>query len=98
MAGIDLEVDFERGESIHTENSYKFSVEDLRALAADAGFARMARIAGIEYSTLVRTICELGITRRREQQLVPDGWVLAQQLSGMSVAGPELELFSGGQR
>ena len=67
-------------------------------IAADAGFARMAGVAGIEYSTLVRTICELGIARRREQQLVPDGWALAQQLSGMPVAGPELELFSGGQR
>ena len=67
-------------------------------IAADAGFARMAGVAGIEYPTLVRTICELGITRRREQQLVPDGWALAQQLSGMPAAGPELELFTGGQR
>ena len=29
---------FERGESIHTENSYKYSVESFRALAANAGF------------------------------------------------------------
>jgi L-histidine Nalpha-methyltransferase len=29
---------FERGESIHTENSYKYSVGDFRALAARAGF------------------------------------------------------------
>jgi len=29
---------FERGESIHTENSYKYSVEEFRALAAAAGF------------------------------------------------------------
>jgi len=29
---------FERGESIHTENSYKYSVEGFRALAANAGF------------------------------------------------------------
>jgi dimethylhistidine N-methyltransferase len=29
---------FDAGESIHTENSYKYSVEDFRALAADAGF------------------------------------------------------------
>jgi D-alanine-D-alanine ligase len=68
-------------------------------IAPDAGLARMARVAGIEYATLVRTICELGIARRREQQMVPDGWALAQQLSGMPVpAGPELELFAGGQR
>jgi D-alanine-D-alanine ligase len=68
-------------------------------IAPDAGLARMARVAGIEYATLVRTICELGIARRREQQMVPDGWALAQQLSGMPApAGPELELFAGGQR
>jgi D-alanine-D-alanine ligase len=68
-------------------------------IAPDAGLARMARVAGIEYPTLVRTICELAIARRREQQLQPDGWVLAQQLSGMpSPAAPELELFAGGQR
>lgn len=30
---------FERGESIHTENSYKYSVEEFQALAAHAGFA-----------------------------------------------------------
>ncbi|HZM34115.1 MAG TPA: L-histidine N(alpha)-methyltransferase [Burkholderiales bacterium] len=29
---------FERGESIHTENSYKYSVQEFRALAARAGF------------------------------------------------------------
>jgi len=68
-------------------------------IAVDAGFAGMARVAGIEYPTLVRTICELGITRRREQQQVPDGWALAQALSGMETpAAPELALFAGGQR
>jgi D-alanine-D-alanine ligase len=66
-------------------------------IAPDAGLARMARTAGIEYATLVRTITELGLTRRREQQPQYDQWVLAQQLSGMSVgAAPELELFGGG--
>ena len=29
---------FERGESIHTENSYKYSIESFAALAANAGF------------------------------------------------------------
>ena len=33
---------FERGETIHTENSYKYSVAEFRALAAEAGF-RTAR-------------------------------------------------------
>lgn len=31
---------FERGESIHTENSYKYSLEDFRALAAKAGLTQ----------------------------------------------------------
>ena len=68
-------------------------------IAPDAGLARMAKVAGIDYATLVRTICELGIARRREQQAQPDGWALAQQLSGMPVpASPELQLFAGGER
>ena len=68
-------------------------------IAPDAGLARMARVAGIDYATLVRSICELGIARKREQMLQPDGWALAQQLSGMpSPASPELQLFAGGER
>ena len=68
-------------------------------IAPDAGLARMSRIAGVDYATLVRTICELGIARRREQQLQPDGWALAQQLSGMPApAAPELQLFASGER
>jgi len=38
LRGVNAEVNFERGESIHTENSYKFSLEDLRGLADDTGF------------------------------------------------------------
>lgn len=71
-------------------------------IAPDAGFARMARTAGIEYATLVRTITELGLARKRDQQPQYEQWVLAQQLSGMQVgaapAAPELELFAGGRR
>jgi dimethylhistidine N-methyltransferase len=29
---------FDRGETVHTENSYKYSVEEFRSLAAEAGF------------------------------------------------------------
>ena len=68
-------------------------------IAPDAGIARMARTAGIEYSTLVRTITELAIARKRDQQPMYAQWVLAQQLSGMQVsAAPELQLFAGGNR
>jgi uncharacterized SAM-dependent methyltransferase len=34
---------FERGESIHTENSYKYSIAEFQALAARAGF-RAAKV------------------------------------------------------
>ena len=77
-------------------------------IAPDAGLARMARAAGIDYSTLIRTICELGIARRKDQVSAPDTWAVAQVLSGMpgplpatrapAPASPELQLFSGGER
>ena len=34
---------FDAGETIHTENSWKYSVEEFQALAAEAGF-RAARV------------------------------------------------------
>jgi L-histidine Nalpha-methyltransferase len=37
---LDLNVWFERGETIHTENSYKFDLDDLSALASETGFKR----------------------------------------------------------
>lgn len=68
-------------------------------IAPDAGLARMARAAGIEYSTLVRTITELGLARKRDQQPQLEQWLLAQQLSGMqTAAAPELALFASGNR
>src|SRR5947207_8883310 len=68
-------------------------------IAPDAGLARMARTAGIEYATLVRTITELGLARKRDQQPQYEQWLLAQQLSGIQVgAAPELALFAGGNR
>jgi D-alanine-D-alanine ligase len=69
-------------------------------IAPDAGLARMAGVAGIDYASLVRTICELGVARKREPQpaLEHQQWVLAQQLSGVRVAEPELQLFASGDR
>lgn len=37
LGDLGLEVAFEAGETIHTENSYKFTREDVEALADDAG-------------------------------------------------------------
>jgi dimethylhistidine N-methyltransferase len=39
LAGIDLRVSFEAGESIHTENSYKYRPGDAEAMLTKAGFA-----------------------------------------------------------
>jgi L-histidine N-alpha-methyltransferase len=36
---LDLVVPFDAGEAIHTENSYKYSLEEIAALAQDAGLA-----------------------------------------------------------
>jgi len=67
-------------------------------IAPDAGLARMASIAGIEYSALVRTMCELGLERNREKLSVEDGWALAQRLSGVAGtterSAPSFDLFT----
>ena len=34
----ETQFDFAEGDTIHTENSYKFTIEDFRALASRAGF------------------------------------------------------------
>jgi D-alanine-D-alanine ligase len=52
--------------------------------APDAGFARMARAAGIEYAALVRTICELALARSRGLPSTEEHWALARQLSGIA--------------
>lgn len=39
LRALDLETRFAEGETIHTENSYKFDLEQLRELARDTGFA-----------------------------------------------------------
>ncbi|HEV8483716.1 MAG TPA: L-histidine N(alpha)-methyltransferase [Blastocatellia bacterium] len=38
IRAIDLEVEFEKGESIHTESSYKYDLSQLGELAAKSGF------------------------------------------------------------
>lgn len=67
-------------------------------IAPDAGFARMAEVAGIEYSALVRTMCQLGLDRNRELVSVDDNWVLAQRLSGVMLgdarSAPSFDLFA----
>ena len=43
IRSLNLEVRFEAGETIHTESSHKFDVEQVAALAAETGFA-VARV------------------------------------------------------
>jgi D-alanine-D-alanine ligase len=68
-------------------------------IAPDAGFARMASVAGIEYPALVRSMCQLGLERSRELVSVDDNWALAQRLSGVvpsdAHSAPVFDLFAG---
>ena len=62
-------------------------------IAADAGLARMARVTGIKYPALIRSICELALARSREVPPVNE-WALAQNLSGVELPRPEYDLFA----
>jgi D-alanine-D-alanine ligase len=64
-------------------------------IAPDAGLARMASVAGIEYSALIRMVCELALARGRGTAGAPE-WVLTERLSGVEPAagGTELDLFA----
>ena len=66
-------------------------------IAPDAGLARMARVAGIEYAPLIRQICELALQRSRDGNTTAERWALAQSLSGVSASTGELDLFSTGE-
>ena len=65
-------------------------------IAPDAGLARMARVAGIEYGALIRRVCELALQRSRPGVTTADRWALAQKLSGVVVADVEPDLFATG--
>ncbi len=51
-------------------------------IAADAGLARMAKVAGISYPRLIRTVCQLATGRRVEVADADRLWALAFKLSG----------------
>jgi D-alanine-D-alanine ligase len=71
-------------------------------VAPDAGLARMAAFAGIEYSALVRSMCQIALERNRDGLSVEDGWALAQRLSGVAGASersaPAFDLFEAEAR
>ena len=66
-------------------------------IAPDAGLARMAAVAGIEYPALVRTMCELALERERDEISIEEGWAMAQRLSGVvessGQSAPSFDLF-----
>ena len=65
-------------------------------IAPDAGLARMARVAGLDYGALVRRVCELGLQRSRGGETTADRWALAQRLSGVATSDAEPDLFAAG--
>lgn len=69
-------------------------------LAPDAGLARMARAAGLDYGSLVMAICELALARHHDAARVDEQWALAQRLSGVVTPADAaaLDLFAVGQR
>jgi D-alanine-D-alanine ligase len=52
-------------------------------IAPDAGLARMARVAGLDYGAMIRGICERARQRRGAPGAEP--WALTQRLSGVVV-------------
>jgi D-alanine-D-alanine ligase len=55
-------------------------------ISPDAGLARMARAAGMDYSALVRRVCEAGLSQKIDVN--PELWQRSLRLSGM---GPILD-------
>jgi D-alanine-D-alanine ligase len=87
---VDLRID-ERG------RPWILEVNANPDIAPDAGLARMARVAGIDYGALVRRACELGLQRARDGVSTADRWALAQRLSGVAPQNAEPDLFPAGE-
>ncbi|MES2176267.1 MAG: hypothetical protein V4550_00270 [Gemmatimonadota bacterium] len=87
---VDLRID-ERG------RPWILEVNANPDISPDAGLARMARVAGIEYGALVRKMCELGLERTRQSVMTAERWALAKHLSGVAVTADELQLFPAGE-
>jgi D-alanine-D-alanine ligase len=64
-------------------------------IAPDAGLARMARTAGIDYSQMIRQVCADAIEAKPKLD-VANAWALAERLSGATP--PLLDLLVVGQR
>jgi hypothetical protein len=53
-------------------------------IAPDAGLARMARVAGMDYAALIRAVCNEALARQRP---LPNAlrWAMSERLSGVTV-------------
>ncbi|HEX2723164.1 MAG TPA: hypothetical protein VHM24_09610 [Gemmatimonadaceae bacterium] len=51
-------------------------------ISPNAGLARMARVAGLDYNALIRRVCEAGLRQRIDTS--PELWQRSLHLSGMS--------------
>jgi D-alanine-D-alanine ligase len=69
-------------------------------ISPDAGLARMARVAGLDYAALVLAVCEHALRKTRATPATDERWSLAQQLSGIAPAADPgaLDLFAVGER
>jgi D-alanine-D-alanine ligase len=67
-------------------------------LAPDAGLARMAAVAGLDYARLIRTVCELGARRRVDVAEADRLWGLAFKLSGGVDPDAEGDLFDAARQ
>ncbi len=67
-------------------------------IAPDAGLARMARVAGIDYAALIRSVCQLALERERSTVPADQRWALAERLSGVDGAPAQaLDLFAANE-
>jgi D-alanine-D-alanine ligase len=67
-------------------------------IAPDAGLARMAAVAGLDYGRLIRAVCQLGVRRRVEAGDADRLWALAFQLSGGVDPSLEADLFDAARQ
>ncbi len=62
-------------------------------ISPDAGLARMAGVAGIEYPALIRTICQQALDASKTVRTNVERWDLVQSLSGLDPNIPAMAGF-----